>query len=156
MSKVDRLLHEDDNEQAPIELVKSFSRAVNYPRDHEALQFLAQGLAKASRATSASMRAIVDRCLELSDRCPTDFEMIKAGESIKGPITVKAPMGCEKCQGSGWFSFQKLVEPIPGAPYMADYAKHCDCEAGQFLAAAERKRNEERKAKQDKQAGRRV
>lgn len=149
-------IHDDEEAVFPVDLVAAFSRAVNYPRDQNGVQLLAQGLAKASRATSASMRAIVDRCLELSDRCPTDFEMIKAGESIKGPITVKAPMGCEKCQGSGWFSFQKEVEPIPGAPYMADYARHCDCEAGQFLAAAERKREEERRAKQDKQAGRRV
>ena len=60
-----------------------FGRCSNYPREKEGVQFLAQGLAKAADATGVEMQAIVDRCAELSQFCPTDYDLLTVASEMK-------------------------------------------------------------------------
>src|ERR1017187_130178 len=100
----------------PLDLIGVFARSSNFPKTKEAVQFLAQGLSKASKASGVEMSDIVDRCAELSGFCPTDHDMLKVAEEIRvqraQASRPKAPLGCTQCQGSGWQSFQRHVDPL--------------------------------------------
>lgn len=124
---------EEQEQVDPLELVKVFARASNYPKDPAALQYLAQGLVKASNATGAPMEEIIEKCLFHSDFCPTDAQMMLAAEFIMAPPERdwRKPAQCDKCQDSGWQSFERNG---------VDVAAYCLCSAGQALKAAEQKR----------------
>jgi hypothetical protein len=146
-----RIIESDEADQFPAEMVTVFARAVNYPRDPAAVQFLAQGLVRASKITGVSMKAIIERCTETSDRCPTDFELLEAAKGIRGTGESgeewKRPVGCSACQDSGWRHLERQVSPKGVAPYTAEYSTHCDCSLGRALAAAEATRKAEKAAK---------
>jgi hypothetical protein len=78
------------NDQTPEELVARFGRCSNYPRDKAGVQFLAQGLAKAADATGTDMKDIVDRCSELSEFCPTDYDLLTIASEIKAARRAQA------------------------------------------------------------------
>ena len=141
---------DDNTEQAgPEDLVTAaFSRCSNWPKTREGLLGLAQGLKRASDASGIAMDAILARCALLSQFCPTDFDLDKVAKEMAIESQPKAPSGCAICRGSGWESFQKHVDPLnTGVGYMADYARHCSCARGQWMAAQERRRKEEAAAK---------
>lgn len=75
----------DDYNLAVDLLEASFARCINYPRTSSSISGLAHGLLRACKMTGASMSSIVQRCAETSDRCPTNFELIAAGEAICPP-----------------------------------------------------------------------
>jgi hypothetical protein len=95
-----------DVELNPFKIVPAFSRCANYPRDDDSLKALAQGLQRAASTYHVSMCDIVERCLESSDRCPTDYNLMEAARALKPPDspdlerTLKCPHGL--CDGSGW------------------------------------------------------
>lgn len=69
-----------------VDLVETnFSRCVNYPRNGKGISGMAHGLMRASEITGVSMSAIAERCAETSERCPTNHELIQAGEAIRPP-----------------------------------------------------------------------
>lgn len=82
-------MRQDDEVKLPTELVLTFARCQNYPRDQAAILLLAQGLRKASDVTGIAMELIVDRCAETSQYCPTDAELLAAGRLITEEIKRK-------------------------------------------------------------------
>ncbi len=140
-----------EDERTPLDMIECFSRCANFPRTVEGMQFLAQGLVKASRQTGVAMQTIVDACAAQSQYCPTDHDLMTVAAEIraerKAESTPKAPLGCEVCRGSGWKSFQRPVSIASVAPYTADYADFCDCSRGQWMRMMERQRKEESAAK---------
>jgi hypothetical protein len=143
-----KLTEEEQDETAPEELVAAFSRCSNYPKDKEGVLFLAQGLRKAATASGTQMAAIVARCQELSQYCPTDYDLLQVANELALLSRPRAPMGCRECQGSGWRSYVKHVEAAAGE-YDAHYAEYCSCERGNYLRLARQeqaRKNEEKKA----------
>jgi len=136
----------EPEEKSPEELVGTFSRSPNYPRDKEGVLFLAQGLAKAAKASGIAAAAIVARCQELSAFCPTDYDFQQVAIELAMASRPAPPKGCRECHGTGWRSFVLHVKTGAGE-YDADFADHCDCELGRFRRAAEyeRKRKAEEK-----------
>ena len=142
----------DEMAMDPDELCReAFSRCSNWPQDRAGQLGLAQGLKRAADRHRINQAALVRRCAELSAFCPTDHDLMRVAEEM-AEDKARAPMGCEVCRGSGWRSFQKQIEPIPGQPYMADYATFCTCERGQWMKAADDRRKAEARAKAEKRA----
>lgn len=144
------MTNENEIEAPPEDIViAAFSRCQNYPKERAGVLGLAQGLRNAATATGIAMAAIVARCQELSQYCPTDYDINQVANELAVLSRPHVPMGCEKCQGSGWESYTSHVETAAGE-YDADFARHCSCERGEYLHLAEaehkRKREEKRKA----------
>ena len=93
-----------DTELDPLKLIAAFSRCQNYPRDVEGLRALAKGLQRASGAHHVSMCDIVDKCRELSEYCPTDYDLLKIAGEIAIAARPARPETCPfgLCDGSGW------------------------------------------------------
>jgi len=89
-------------ELTPEELVITFSRCANYPKDRAGILALAQGLVKASRITGVPMRAIVDRCTEISQWCPTDSDLLSVAREIQPAVTRPSKCPHALCDGTGW------------------------------------------------------
>ena len=149
MSKLKQTITEETGQEPEQMVVAAFSRCQNYHKERAGVLGLAQGLRNAATATGVTMAAIVARCQELSQYCPTDYDLGQVAAELAVLSRPKAPMGCEKCQGSGWESHTSHVETAAGE-YDADFARHCTCERGEYLRMAEvehnRKREEKRKA----------
>ena len=89
----------------PVQLVnEAFSRCSNYPKESAGIFGLAQGLSKAARATGVAMRAIVGRCAEISQWCPTDLDLMNVARDLQPVREVVRPSSCPQgiCDGSGW------------------------------------------------------
>ncbi len=144
----------NDEMPDPLDLVGTFSRSSNFPKTKEGIQFLAQGLFKASKASGVAMADLVDRCAELSGFCPTDHDLLRVAEEMRiervEEKRPKAPLGCEVCQGSGWQSFQRMVSPGGVVPYLADYADFCACARGVWMRQCEKDRKLEAAEKKKK------
>lgn len=84
--------------------VTSFQRCPNFPRDPKGVKALAKGLIRASEITGVAMEAIVARCAESSEYCPTDFDLLAAARAVAPNkpenVTRTCPHGT--CDGSGW------------------------------------------------------
>ena len=149
MSKLHKTHDNDQPEQAPEDLVISaFSRCQNYPKERTGVLGLAQGLRNAATVSGTQMAAIVARCQELSQYCPTDYDLLQVANELALLSRPRAPMGCRECQGSGWRSYVKHVETAAGE-YDAHYAEYCSCERGNYLRLARQeqaRKNEEKKA----------
>ena len=87
-------------------VIEAFSRCSNYPKERVGVLGLAQGLAKAARVTGVSARAIVERCAEISQWCPTDMDLMNVARELQ-PVAErtehpsKCPYG-QLCDGQGW------------------------------------------------------
>jgi hypothetical protein len=89
----------------PVQLVtEAFSRCSNYPKESAGIFGLAQGLAKAARVTGIAMRAIVERCAEISQWCPTDLDLMNVARELQPGRESVRPSKCSHglCDGSGW------------------------------------------------------
>jgi len=76
-------MHPATEQQAtPFELIATFQRCPNFPKDELGTIALAQGLAKAARETGVEMQAIVERCCEISKFCPTDADLLVVARDI--------------------------------------------------------------------------
>ncbi len=75
-----------EDDRTPGDLIECFSRCANFPRTVEGIQFLAQGLAKASSDTGVPMQVIVDACAKASQYCPTDHELLNVGRNIRDEL----------------------------------------------------------------------
>ncbi len=79
------------NEQKPeptdtrsaMDLIPAFQRCRNYPRDEAGILAFARGLERAATATGVAMEAIVQSCLQNSEYCPTDYELMAAARGAK-------------------------------------------------------------------------
>ena len=74
-------------EKTPLDMIECFSRCGNFPRTVEGMQFLAQGLVKASQETSVPMQMIVEACASMSNFCPTDAELLNVARNIHREMT---------------------------------------------------------------------
>ena len=81
---------ESEPKEDALELISKFSRAANFPKEELDVIALAQGLARASARTGVLMSRIVQECLDTSQWCPTDHDMLKVAESIAGPPQIMA------------------------------------------------------------------
>ena len=64
-------------------LIEAFSRARNFPRDSAGREALLMGLERAARETGIAARLIVERCVTLSEYCPTDFDLLRVAGEIQ-------------------------------------------------------------------------
>ena len=77
----------EPTDDGPEELVtRAFSRCSNWPKDRLGVLGLSQGLRKAADRFSVTMQAIVARCAETSQYCPTDADLINVGRDLKADI----------------------------------------------------------------------
>ncbi len=65
------------------ELVARFSRCERYPEDKQGINFLADGLERASESAGVSMLEIVEACAAISRFCPTDAELLTVARNIR-------------------------------------------------------------------------
>lgn len=94
--------------------VKRLSRMGNYPTDREGVMGLARGLQRAA-GSQEQARSIVDRCLELSAFCPTDFDLLAVARELNPqpaepswtPDVARCPAG--RCDGHGWAQAWYLI-----------------------------------------------
>lgn len=146
MSKI----RKDESQSDPEHLVQAFAAAGNFPKDREAVILLAQQLKRASEDFHVPMADIVRECVDSSSWCPTPHDLRNIAGELRDKAK-KAPLGCQVCQGSGWRSFQKHVDPLnDGKGYMADYADFCDCERGRWMRQCEKDRKTEAATKKGK------
>lgn len=103
--------NETELEPAPIDLIATFQRCANYPRDYAGVIALAQGLRKASDRYEILMQAIVDRCAETSQFCPTDAELLNAALSMRDTLDRALQDANDKKEKSEWE--RKHGKPIP-------------------------------------------
>lgn len=122
--------------------------ALQDPEEAKAQRGELERVLKGRCLTDAHCTTVVDYLIEHASRCPPPAEVIEAIHEVPAPDKVKGPMGCEACRGSGFISFVRHVRLKNGMEYDADCARFCDCELGQFKAAAEARRNAEAAAKQ--------
>jgi hypothetical protein len=64
-------------------LIEAFGRARNFPRDGAGRDALVIGLDRAARETGIAARLIVERCVTLSEYCPTDFDLLRVAGEIR-------------------------------------------------------------------------
>lgn len=110
----------------PEELIVRFERCVNYPRESLGLQMLVQALCRAADRYAVAPAEVVQRCADLSDRCPTDAHLLDAARLIREDrdrrtAAVPAwqrPPACIACDDTGWI----VVEGKRGSG-----AKPCRC-----------------------------
>ena len=105
------LKREDEFEtDTPLDLVHAFERCANYPKDLEGVLALCQALRKAADTYAVRMAAIVNRCVEWSEYCPTDHDLIVVAQELRDAAR-RAAGGiepwkrrdlCLKCGGTGW------------------------------------------------------
>jgi hypothetical protein len=95
-----------DIELDPMKVIAVFQRCSNYPREVEGVKALARGLQGAASARRVSMADIVDKCRELSQYCPTDYDLMQVAAELSNPQTdeQRASRKCpfQLCDGSGW------------------------------------------------------
>ena len=73
----------DEHLVTPEELVASFSRSSNYPKDANGIQCLVDGLVKAGETFNIPLKDIVERCLEISTFCPTDYDLLAVADNLR-------------------------------------------------------------------------
>lgn len=67
----------------PIDLIWRFATCKNFPRTEEyALRILAQALAGAAKKYSLDIRDVVERCIEVSEYCPTEHDLREVAREI--------------------------------------------------------------------------
>ena len=77
---------------------------------------LVDGLLNACNAHGVAPKPVIDRCLELSKHCPTDFDLHTVAGIIREDLRSeeKAPPNfecCNKCNGTGWVRVFALHTP---------------------------------------------
>lgn len=75
-----------NSESEALDLVATFARCPNYPKERDGLVFFARGLLKAADSHKVNMSAIVERCAANSVYCPTDHDLICAAASIRDEL----------------------------------------------------------------------
>jgi hypothetical protein len=75
-----------NSESEALDLVATFARCPNYPKERDGLVFFARGLVKAADSHRVNMSAIVKRCAANSVYCPTDYDLICAAASIRDEL----------------------------------------------------------------------
>ena len=87
-----------------LELIERLSRTKKYPTDIAGLNFLAEGLIRASQETGVPAQQIVMKCSITSEWCPTDAEMMATAREMKTATVQSGQRRCPValCDGSGW------------------------------------------------------
>lgn len=76
-------MQDQEIETTPFDLIATFQRCSNYPREQLGVIALAQGLVRASETTGIGMDAIVERCAAASSFCPTDADLLTVAREIR-------------------------------------------------------------------------
>jgi len=97
--------------------------------------------------------AVVDYLIDHLSKVPAPAEIVAACREIAAPDRLKAPLGCEICQGSGYKHFERRVEPAGVAAYRADVSDYCDCSRGVWMRQCADARREEDRQKAARKAG---
>lgn len=82
MSKLEDL-DQGNEDQSPARLIAPFARAGNFPKDPAGRQALIDGLMRAANTTNVPAEQIVARCLEFSEYCPTDHDLLTVAGEIR-------------------------------------------------------------------------
>ena len=94
-----------------IDQITRLERTIGFVKGEEGIAWrnrLVDGLLNACNAHSVGPKPIIDRCLELSKHCPTDFDLHTVAGIIREEMRSqqKAPglnsPRCNKCNGTGW------------------------------------------------------
>lgn len=95
-----------------MDAIVRLNRTVGYPRDPGSLTGLVDGLVQACNKTGIEPSRVIDKCLELSKFCPTDFDLLATATALRSADTPtemllkpwRAPEApsCEFCYGTGW------------------------------------------------------
>lgn len=113
----------EEDVRTPEELVRVFERSVNYPRDAEGIILLAQGLARAAARYGVEMQAIIRRCADLSERCPTDAYLMDAARLIHEEQE-RAAADRRHNQHDEWREQYGAPKPLPLGPVKVNYPGH--------------------------------
>lgn len=101
MFDIDGLKHEDSMEET---VRRAFSRCPNFPKDRPGVDGLVQGLETAAKRFKVSIPAIIAECVEKTQYCPTDYDLIEVARGLKPAEIQQGPRECPHgiCDGSGW------------------------------------------------------
>lgn len=118
-----------------IYLVARFQRCRNYPRSDEELGHMAEALERASDKYGIPMQTIVSECLDASEWCPTDADLMNVAAGIRGPEKAEdlpAPRSEEVRRG--WHAFVHQFPQIMenGRLWEKDFAEVCAKVRGQM------------------------
>lgn len=69
--------------ESALTAIQRFARCQNYPRGEEAQTLFADAVATASQETGVPIHEIIDRCLKISQYCPTDFDLLNVARDLK-------------------------------------------------------------------------
>jgi hypothetical protein len=114
--------------------VQRLSASDFFPTIKAGITELIDSLIRVSGEDLEHARRIIDRALK-TPKCPTPADL----EAIAENLPNAAPLGCEKCEGTGRVYVKRRVKDvITGDPIEVDCQKNCDCTLGQFLKAREK------------------
>ena len=108
MFDIDNLKHEDSIEES---VRLAFSRCPNFPKDQIGFDGLVKGLRDSAKRFKVSESAIIAECVETTQYCPTDYDLINVARSLRPADLQKGPRVCPvgKCDGSGWLATWWLI-----------------------------------------------
>ena len=136
MASIDRFEDDEPIGEGPEDLVtKAFSRCQNWPKERLGILGLAQGLKKSAERFSVSMEAIVERCAEISQYCPTDADLLTVGRDLRAAID----RSNEPNKEAEWKLQYGAAKPFDWTVIDKEHVKHVRDREAKLIAAIKAK-----------------
>lgn len=109
------------------------------PREPESLKGMADEFTRVLRGCCRSdvhCAMVVDAVMDAPrERVLSPGDIVETSRSVVSPDLI-GPPGCNLCEGTGWFSFERPLT-TPAGDYVADYADFCACLRGKWMRESE-------------------